>query len=58
MIEKKTINYMVTIATEAKCPCSQIDPIGTCTPTDCMTCENATVKIVREDGEVMRDDAI
>lgn len=56
MIEDKdTIDYLLTITTGVKCHCSKIDPIGMCTPEDCLTCENAKVKIVRvEDGCVMR----
>lgn len=57
MIEdKKTIHYDVTITTDVETRCSEIDPIGTCTVTDCMNCKNASVRIVREDGIVMRDD--
>jgi len=54
--ETKTIHYDVTITTDVETKCSEIDPIGTCTVTDCMTCKNARVQIVREDGVVMRDD--
>lgn len=56
MENKKEIKYDVTITTEVECNCAEIDPLGLCTPTDCMTCQNARVRIVREDGTVMRDD--
>lgn len=56
MKEQKEINYTVTIKTEAEVSCAEIDPIGLCTPTDCMICKNARIKIVRDDGVVMRDD--
>lgn len=58
MEHKQTTNYTLTITTDVECPCAHIDPIGLCTPTDCMTCRNARVKIVREDNEIMRDDNV
>ena len=36
--------------------CAAIDPLGQCTVDDCMQCQNARVKITRQDGVVMRDD--
>lgn len=56
MENKKMIHYDVSITTDVETRCSEIDPIGTCTVTDCMNCKNARVRIVREDGTVMRDD--
>jgi len=56
MEDKKTIHYDVTITTDVEMKCSEIDPIGTCTVTDCMTCKNERVQIIRENGVVMRDD--
>ena len=36
--------------------CAKYDPIGLCYVDDCMSCPNARVKIIREDGIVMRND--
>lgn len=37
--------------------CCDIDPIGLCTPEDCMSCKNARIKLIRTDGVNMREDA-
>ena len=37
--------------------CCSIDPIGLCTPEDCMSCKNARIKLIRTDGVNMREDA-
>lgn len=56
MEDKPTIEYKVTITTPTDETCISADPLGLCTPTDCMTCKYSKVKIVREDNVVMRDD--
>lgn len=36
--------------------CAEYDPFGLCYVDDCMSCPNSRIKIIREDGVVMRDD--
>jgi hypothetical protein len=58
IMENELVKYEVTIIEKDKCMCPRIDPVGQCTPTDCMICENALIKIIRiNDGIIMRDDA-
>lgn len=50
--------YQLIIEECDKNKCAEIDPLGTCTVDDCIQCPNARVKIIRQDGIVMRNDFV
>lgn len=52
----KASKYELTVEYIDESECGRIDPLGGCYPEDCLRCRNAKVKLIREDGTVMRDD--
>lgn len=57
--EKKRDSYIknhviLEIVTGVERPCSNIDPLGLDTVTDCLTCSNSDYKILQED-KVIKD---
>ena len=56
MDDRAIIEYKLIINVCDRGECAKYDPFGLCYVDDCMACPNARVKIIREDGVVMRDD--
>lgn len=54
--EKAIVSYKLIIKRPNEEDCVNTDPIGMCSVTDCINCKHALVKIIREDGMVMRND--
>ena len=56
MDDRAMTEYKLIIKITDKDECAKYDPFGLCYIDDCMSCPNARIKIIRQDGIVMRDD--
>ena len=56
MDDRAITEYKLIIKVYDRKKCAEYDPFGLCYVDDCMSCPNSRIKIIREDGAVMRDD--
>lgn len=56
MDDRAITEYKLIIKICDQKKCAEYDPFGLCYVDDCMSCPNSRIKIIREDGVVMRDD--
>lgn len=56
MDDRAITEYKLIIKVCDQKKCAEYDPFGLCYVDDCMSCPNSRIKIIREDGVVMRDD--
>ena len=56
MNDRAVTEYKLIIKICDQKKCAEYDPFGLCYVDDCMSCPNSRIKIIREDGVVMRDD--
>lgn len=56
MEDKALISYKLFIKECDTNNCAEFSPFGICYIDDCLACPKTRVKIIREDGAVMRDD--
>ena len=56
MDDRAITEYKLIIKVYDQKKCAEYDPFGLCYVDDCISCPNSRIKIIREDGVVMRDD--
>ncbi len=56
MDNRAITEYKLIIKVCDRSECAKYDPFGLCYVDDCLSCPNARVKIIRQDGIIMRND--
>ena len=56
MDNRAITEYKLIIKVCNRSECAKYDPFGLCYVDDCLSCPNARVKIIRQDGIIMRND--
>jgi len=56
MDNRAITEYKLIIKVCNRSECAKYDPFGLCYVDDCLSCPNARIKIIRQDGIIMRND--